>query len=29
MLYKNDQYELSGKGEQVELTKEGKTIFKN
>lgn len=27
--YKNDLYELRGKGEQLELTKEGKTIFKN
>lgn len=29
MLYKNEQYELSGKGEQVKLAKEGKTIFEN
>lgn len=27
--YKNDQYELRGKGEEVELTKDGKTVFKN
>lgn len=27
--YKNEHYELRGKGEQVELTKDGKTIFKN
>jgi len=27
--YKNDQYELRGKGQSVELTKDGKTIFKN
>jgi len=27
--YKNDQYELRGKGESVELTKNGKTVFKN
>ena len=27
--YKNDTYELTGKGENVELKKEGKTIFKN
>ena len=27
--YKNDVYELRGKGEHHELTKEGKTIFKN
>lgn len=27
--YKNDIYELRGKGEHLELTKEGKTIFKN
>lgn len=27
--YKNDQYELRGKGENLELKKEGKTIFKN
>ena len=27
--YKNDHYELRGKGENVELTKEGKVIFKN
>ena len=27
--YKNDLYELRGKGEHLELTKEGKTIFKN
>lgn len=26
--YKNDHYELRGKGENVELTKDGKTIFK-
>lgn len=26
--YKNDQYELRGKGENVELTKDGKTVFK-
>lgn len=27
--YKNDHYELRGKGENVELTKDGKTVFKN
>ncbi len=27
--YKNDHYELSGKGEQVELKKDGEIIFKN
>lgn len=27
--YKNDQYELRGKGEEVQLTKDGKVIFKN
>lgn len=27
--YKNDLYELRGKGKKLELTKEGKTIFKN
>jgi membrane-bound inhibitor of C-type lysozyme len=27
--YKNDNYELRGKGENVELTKDGKTVFKN
>ena len=27
--YKNDHYELRGKGEKVELTKDGKTVFKN
>ena len=27
--YKNDQYELRGKGDKVELTKDGKTVFKN
>lgn len=27
--YKNDQYELRGKGENLELTKDGKTVFKN
>ncbi len=27
--YKNDEYELRGKGENVELTKDGKTVFKN
>ena len=27
--YKNDRYELRGKGEKVELTKDGQTIFKN
>ncbi|MGH1519212.1 MliC family protein [Chryseobacterium sp. JK1] len=26
--YKNDHYELRGKGEQIELTKDGKTVFK-
>jgi membrane-bound inhibitor of C-type lysozyme len=26
--YKNDNYELSGKGENVELKKDGKTVFK-
>ena len=26
--YKNDQYELRGKGEDVELTKDGVTVFK-
>ena len=27
--YKNDQYELRGKGEKLELTKDGETVFKN
>lgn len=27
--YKNEQYELRGKGEKLELTKDGKTVFKN
>ncbi|HLV14915.1 MAG TPA: MliC family protein [Xanthomarina sp.] len=27
--YKNDQYELRGKGDKIELTKDGKTVFKN
>ena len=27
--YKNDQYELRGKGDSYELKKEGKTVFKN
>lgn len=27
--YKNDQYELRGKGDKLELTKDGKTVFKN
>jgi archaellin len=27
--YKNDQFELRGKGDNVELTKDGKTVFKN
>ena len=27
--YKNENYELRGKGENVELTKDGETIFKN
>lgn len=27
--YKNDHYELRGKGEKLELTKDGKTVFKN
>lgn len=27
--YKNDHYELRGKGEKVELTKDGKIVFKN
>lgn len=27
--YKNDKYELRGKGENVALTKNGKTLFKN
>lgn len=27
--YKNDHYELRGKGENVELTKDGVTVFKN
>lgn len=27
--YKNDHYELRGKGENVELTKDGKTVFIN
>ena len=27
--YKNDNYELLGKGESVELKKDGKTVFKN
>lgn len=26
--YKNDHYELRGKGENIELTKDGKTVFK-
>lgn len=26
--YKNDHYELRGKGEEIELTKDGKTVFK-
>ncbi len=26
--YKNDQYELRGKGDSVELTKDGETVFK-
>jgi membrane-bound inhibitor of C-type lysozyme len=26
--YKNDQYELRGKGDNVELIKDGKTVFK-
>ena len=29
ILYKNDQFELRGKGDNVELTKDGKTVFKN
>lgn len=29
ILYKNDHYELSGKGEQVQLSKDSKVIFKN
>ncbi len=27
--YKNDEYELTGKGESVELKKDGKIVFKN
>ncbi|AIM39046.1 hypothetical protein KO02_21930 [Sphingobacterium sp. ML3W] len=27
--YKNDDYELSGKGDKYELLKDGKTVFKN
>ncbi len=27
--YKNEQYELRGKGDQYELTKDGKAVFKN
>ncbi|WP_299399233.1 MliC family protein [uncultured Gelidibacter sp.] len=27
--YKNEHYELRGKGEKLELTKDGKTVFKN
>ena len=27
--YKNDRYELRGKGDNLELTKDGKTVFKN
>lgn len=27
--YKNDQYELRGKGDNYELSKDGKTVFKN
>ena len=27
--YTNNEYELRGKGEQVELTKDGKTVFSN
>jgi membrane-bound inhibitor of C-type lysozyme len=27
--YKNDHYELSGKGDHYDLTKDGKTVFKN
>lgn len=27
--YVNDQYELRGKGEQVELTKDGQSVFTN
>lgn len=27
--YKNDRYELRGKGSAVELTRDGKTVFKN
>lgn len=27
--YKNEQYELRGKGEKLELTKNGKTVFEN
>lgn len=27
--YKNDHYELRGKGDNYELTKDGKTVFKN
>ena len=29
IFYKNDHYELQGKGENVELKKDGKTVFKN
>lgn len=27
--YKNDTYELRGKGDDLELTKDGETVFKN
>lgn len=27
--YKNDHYELRGKGENLKLTKEGKTVFES
>ncbi|WP_188050538.1 MliC family protein [Flavobacterium sp. GP15] len=27
--YKNDQYELRGKGDHLTLTKDGKTVFEN
>lgn len=27
--YKNDQYELRGKGEEVKLTKDGEVVFEN
>jgi membrane-bound inhibitor of C-type lysozyme len=29
MRYKNDHYEFTGKGENVELVKDGKVVFEN